>query len=76
VNHPKEVVQEGDQVQVRIIRIDCQHRRLGLSMRQVAEESYVDVEWREEAEEELEKGEGKQPVAKHEAVLAAFEPQS
>lgn len=76
VNHPKEVVREGDQVQVRIIHMDAQRRRLGLSMRQVAEESYIDIEWREEAKEELKQGEAEQPVDKHEVILAALEPQS
>ena len=33
VNHPREVVQEGQEVQVRIIRIDAQRRRMGLSLR-------------------------------------------
>jgi len=37
IQHPREVVQEGDQVQVRIIRIDPARKRMGLSMRQVTE---------------------------------------
>ncbi|MEN9937129.1 MAG: hypothetical protein RLZZ387_3708 [Chloroflexota bacterium] len=35
--HPREVVQEGDIVQVRIIRIDPARKRMGLSMRQGGE---------------------------------------
>jgi small subunit ribosomal protein S1 len=35
--HPRDVVQEGDTVQVRIIRIDPARKRMGLSMRQAAE---------------------------------------
>jgi small subunit ribosomal protein S1 len=31
--HPREVVKEGDQVTVRVIRIDPVHRRIGLSLR-------------------------------------------
>jgi small subunit ribosomal protein S1 len=49
ISHPKEVVQEGDEVQVRIIRIDPERRRVGLSLRQANEEAYVEVDWREEA---------------------------
>ncbi len=49
INHPKEIVQEGDVVQVRVIRIDPQHRRIGLSLRQAAEDSYVD--WQADADE-------------------------
>jgi small subunit ribosomal protein S1 len=33
IQHPREVVQEGDVVQVRIIRIDPARKRIGLSMR-------------------------------------------
>ena len=37
VNHPREVVLEGQEVTVRIIRIDAQRRRMGLSLRRVNE---------------------------------------
>ena len=37
VNHPREVVNEGQEVQVRIIRIDAQRRRMGLSLRRANE---------------------------------------
>ncbi|HWQ12849.1 MAG TPA: 30S ribosomal protein S1 [Roseiflexaceae bacterium] len=37
VQHPRDVVQEGDVVQVRIIRIDPARKRMGLSMRQAGE---------------------------------------
>ncbi len=35
INHPREVVSEGDRVMARIIRIDKEKRRIGLSLRQV-----------------------------------------
>lgn len=50
INHPKEVLQEGDKVQVRVIKIDPQRRRIGLSLRQASEEAYVEVDWRSESE--------------------------
>jgi small subunit ribosomal protein S1 len=50
IGHPKEIVQEGDEVQVRIIKVDPQNRRVGLSLRQASEESYVEVDWREQGE--------------------------
>jgi small subunit ribosomal protein S1 len=50
INHPKEVVQEGDEVQVRVIRIDPQRRRIGLSLRQASEEAYVEMDWQEDAQ--------------------------
>jgi small subunit ribosomal protein S1 len=37
VAHPKDVVSEGDVVQVRIVRIDPARKRMGLSMRQSSE---------------------------------------
>jgi len=37
IQHPREVVQEGDQVQARIIRIDPARKRMGLSIRQANE---------------------------------------
>ncbi len=53
IGHPKEVVQEGDVVVVRIIRIDPQRHRVGLSLRQANEDAYVEVDWREEAQAAL-----------------------
>ena len=41
VNHPKDVVNEDDQLDLRIIRIEPERRRLGLSMKQVNNEEYV-----------------------------------
>jgi ribosomal protein S1 len=36
--HPRNIVNEGEQVRVRIINIDAQERRLGLSLRQVSQQ--------------------------------------
>ncbi len=49
INHPKELLHEGDVVPVRIIRIDPGRRRVGLSLRQASDEAYVEVDWREDA---------------------------
>jgi small subunit ribosomal protein S1 len=35
IQHPRELVKEGDTVPVRIIRIDPARKRIGLSMRRV-----------------------------------------
>ncbi len=56
VAHPHEVVHEGDRVQVRILNIDPKAKRMGLSIRQVSEDEYVEVDWEEAEEEELEGG--------------------
>ena len=51
ITHPKEVVQQGQKVTVRIIKIEPERRRIGLSLRRVAEEEYAVIEW-EPADEE------------------------
>jgi small subunit ribosomal protein S1 len=38
INHPRDVVREGDQVKLRILRIEPERRRMGLSLKQVEEE--------------------------------------
>ena len=45
IAHPKEVVREGQLVTLRIIRIESQERRLGLSLKRVAKGEYVDSDW-------------------------------
>ncbi len=45
VEHPREVVKEGETVRVRILRIDPEAKRMGLSLKQAAEEAYVEVDW-------------------------------
>jgi small subunit ribosomal protein S1 len=44
VNHPKEVVKEGDVLQLRVIKIDPERRRLGLSLKRVEDEDYVELD--------------------------------
>jgi len=38
INHPRDVVREGDQVKLRILRIEPERRRMGLSLKQAEEE--------------------------------------
>ena len=46
INHPSEVVSEGQELELRIIRIDTGKRRMGLSLKQVApEEEEVEFDW-------------------------------
>lgn len=49
INHPKEVLHEGDEVEVRVIKVDSQRRRIGLSLRQASDDAYVEVDWQSEA---------------------------
>ena len=51
INHPQEVVHEGEKHVMRIIRIDPKRRRMGLSLIRVTDPAYADLDWRAELEE-------------------------
>ncbi len=53
VNHPKEVVREGDVVTLRIIKVDPERRRIGLSRRKVDSPAYADLDWKMELADEV-----------------------
>jgi small subunit ribosomal protein S1 len=45
VEHPKEVVQVGQNVTLRVVKIDAEARRIGLSIRRVTSSQYADLDW-------------------------------
>ena len=45
VQHPKEVVKEGDIMTLRVVKVDVQNRRLGLSLKRVNSAEYMDSDW-------------------------------
>ena len=45
INHPKEVVKEGDVVTLRIIKVDPERRRIGLSLRKVESMAYANMDY-------------------------------
>jgi small subunit ribosomal protein S1 len=47
IGHPREVVAEGDIRTLRVIRIDPDKRRIGLSLKRVASSEYLDMDWQE-----------------------------
>jgi len=47
IAHPKEVVKEGQAVTLRVIRIDPERRRIGLSLKKVDSPAYADMDWRQ-----------------------------
>jgi small subunit ribosomal protein S1 len=51
VNHPRDVVLVGDVLTLRIVKIDSEQRRLGLSLRQVDSAKYMDQDWQAIADE-------------------------
>jgi small subunit ribosomal protein S1 len=42
VNHPRDVVHKGQTVAVRVIRVDTEQRQLGLSLKQVASDRFIE----------------------------------
>jgi len=53
VGHPKEVVHEGDVVTLRVIKVDPERRRIGLSLRKVDSPAYADFDWKMALAEEV-----------------------
>lgn len=51
ISHPREVVEEGDVLTLRIVRIDSSRRRMGLSLKQVNENEQVLLDWELERED-------------------------
>ncbi len=47
INHPREAVKEGQVLTLRIIRIDPERRRLGLSLKKVDQAEYAEADWRQ-----------------------------
>lgn len=60
IQHPKEVLHEGEVKTLRIIRIDHEQRRIGLSLRQVDSAAFADKDFKmlTQEMEELEKDQG------------------
>lgn len=71
ISHPKEVVKEGETVTLRIIKIDPERRRIGLSMRKVDSPAYADLDWKMALAEEV--GEVKEGEKKEEKSLPVEE---
>ena len=53
VAHPKEVIKEGDEVTLRIIKIEAERHRIGLSLRKVDSPAYADLDWKMALAEEV-----------------------
>jgi small subunit ribosomal protein S1 len=74
IEHPREAVQEGDVLTLRVLNVDEERRRIGLSLRRVASEEYAESDWRAaqrvEAEPETDE-ETDEAVADFDAELEA-----
>ncbi|MEZ4668106.1 MAG: S1 RNA-binding domain-containing protein [Anaerolineae bacterium] len=45
VAHPRDVLQDGETVTLRVVKIDIEDRRLGLSLKRVNSAEYLDMDW-------------------------------
>ena len=68
VGHPKEVVHEGDVVTLRVIKVDPERRRIGLSLRKVDSPAYADFDWKMALAEEVGKTQDDEEVVDEEVV--------
>jgi small subunit ribosomal protein S1 len=58
VTHPKEVLHEGDTVTLRVIKIEPERHRIGLSLRKVDSPAYTDFDWKMTLAEVVEESHG------------------
>ena len=49
IEHPREVVSEGQTLTLRVIKIEPDKRRMGLSLKRVASAEYADTDWEQVA---------------------------
>ncbi|MBP7693387.1 MAG: S1 RNA-binding domain-containing protein [Anaerolineales bacterium] len=49
IEHPKHAVAEGQQVTLRVLKIDPDKRRIGLSLKRAASAEYADADWEQVA---------------------------
>ena len=45
IEHPREVVNEGDKLRLRVIKVEPERRRIGLSLKRVDSPEYADSDW-------------------------------
>ena len=76
IEHPKEVLKEGDTVTLRIIKIDPANHRIGLSLRRVDSQAYADLDWQslEEVMDDLTDEPSTEPTKSTEPTVSS-EPQ-
>lgn len=70
IEHPREIVDEGETVTLRILNVEPERRRIGLSLRKVDSKEFAEADW-ETALEDLEEEQG---VEDFDADLEAEDP--
>jgi len=71
VVHPRDIIQPGQVVTLRVIGVDGIHHRLALSLKQVAKGEFVDRDWKRVLAAEQPKPEGSLSAAFSEAIETA-----
>ena len=81
IEHPKEVVKEGEVLTLRIINIDVNQRRIGLSLRKVNSPAFADLDMQmamddfvQEEQEQLDEDPAVDEVIETEVTVEAEEP--
>jgi small subunit ribosomal protein S1 len=49
IDHPREAVSEGQNVTLRVVKVDPEKRRMGLSLKRVSSAEYADADWEQVA---------------------------
>ncbi len=65
--HPSEAVQEGQDLTLRVLRVEPERRRIGLSLRRVDSADYVEQDWASAVQEQMQV----EPVMDFDAELEA-----
>jgi len=76
VEHPKEVINVGDVVTLRVIKIDMERRRIGLSIRKIDSPAYTDLDWKLELAEEVSEFSADEAISEEQDEPAATEDQT
>jgi len=62
ITHPKEAVSEGDRLALRVIKIDTDRRRIGLSLKKVDSPAYAEMDWQAAMKEIQTEDDGTEPA--------------
>lgn len=70
IEHPREVVHEGERLTLRIVNVEPERRRIGLSLRKVDSKAYAEEDW----QTAMEDMDAEEPVEDFDAELEAEDP--
>jgi small subunit ribosomal protein S1 len=70
IEHPREIVAEGQEVTLRIVNIDRERRRIGLSLKKVDSTEYAELDWKV-AMQEIQEVEGSEAGQEQVGQLAS-----